>query len=82
MHEDDLELLPTPVLSNTNSKNTMHFLIHIIRSMGKSKTEMDALFNASFRDCLREVKLIGSATDDIYLRKKLIRDTIGNRIVC
>ena len=69
IHEDDLDLLPIPVLSNTNPENTIHFLIHIILSMGQYKTEMDALCHASFRDCLREVKLIGTATENVLLQQ-------------
>ena len=48
-HEDHHDLLPIPVFSNTTPKNTIHFLIHIILSMGKYQTELDALCNPSFR---------------------------------
>ena len=48
-HKDHHNLLPIPVFSNTAQKHTIHLLIHIILSMGKCHTELDALCNTSLR---------------------------------
>ena len=62
----------------------MHFLIHVVLSIVKHKTEIDTLHNAFFRDILREVKHICSATEDISLRiffEILTRDCVENQIL-
>ena len=45
-------LLPIPVLSDISPHNTIHFLIHVILSIGSYETEIDALNHPSFRSCL------------------------------
>ena len=50
IYEDESEILPIPVLSTTSPRNTLHFLIHIILSMGNYTTEIDSLCHLSFRD--------------------------------
>ena len=51
--------LPIPVLSNTSPTNAAQFLTHIILSLGKYETEIDALTHLTSRGCLRAVGLIG-----------------------
>ena len=66
-------LLPIPVLSMISPENPIHFLIHIILSMGKYDTEIDALTHPSFRDCFKEVQLIGEDEDE-YSLKQYVND--------
>ena len=56
-------------LTKTDPEDKVHFLIHVILSMGKHKTGMNVLQHSSFRDCLREAKLIGNETDHDSLVK-------------
>ena len=69
IYEDENDLLPIPVLSNTSPVNSIQFLIHIILSLGSYKTEIDALCHANFRQCLRAVKLIGTSDDFETLKR-------------
>ena len=69
IHHDDSDLLPIPVISNTTPENTIHFLIHIILSMGEYETEIDALCHSSFRSCFRETRIIGNETDEDSLKR-------------
>ena len=62
-------LLPIPVLLDTSPHNSIHFLIHIILSIGSYDTENDAMNHPSFRSCLKFVGLIGSETDTKSLKK-------------
>ena len=55
--------MPVPVLSDTSLHNSVHFLIHIILSLGRYNTEIDALNHPSFWTCLQSVDLIGNNTD-------------------
>ena len=50
--------LPIPVLSNTSPTNVTQFLTHIILSLGKYETEINALTHQTSRGCLRSVGLI------------------------
>ena len=45
---DEDNLLPIPVLSTTSPENPIHFLLHIILSLGDYDTERDALTHPSF----------------------------------
>jgi predicted GIY-YIG superfamily endonuclease len=69
IHKDKSELLPIPVTSNPSPRNPVQFLIHVILSLGRYRTELEALTHASFRDCLREVGLIGRDTDEDSLKR-------------
>ena len=42
-YKDETDLLPVPVISGTSPANAQQFLTHIILSLGKYQTEMDAL---------------------------------------
>ena len=72
-NSDDDNFLPIPVISTTSPENPIHFLLHIILSLGKYDTKMDALTHPSFRDILRSVKLIGENNDEESL-KQYVRD--------
>ena len=65
----DENLLPIPVLSTISPENPIQFLIHIILSMGKYQTEMDAMNNPSFYECFHKVELIGDNTDEESLKQ-------------
>ena len=83
-HEDDDSMLPIPLLSNTSPENFIHFLIHIILSLGQYNTEIDALSHASFKECLRAVNLIGDNDDEQSLKqyvKNLMRQYIESQVV-
>ena len=67
--QDKKDLLPIPVMSNTSPENTVHFLVHIILSVGEYNIEIDALCNSSFREFLQNVKLIGDQRDDVSLKQ-------------
>ena len=69
IYDDECDLLPVPVLSNTLPANTPHFLTHIILSLGCYKTEIDALCHPNFRACLHAVNLIGISEDELSLNK-------------
>ena len=69
IYEDESEILPIPVVSNTSPENALQFLTHIILSLGRYDTEIDALYHSSFRECLRAVKLIGDQNDKDSLKK-------------
>ena len=60
---DEDSLLPILVLSTIIPENPIHFLLHIILSLGNYDTEKDALNHPSFRDSLHTVKLIGDNND-------------------
>ena len=64
IHWDESDILPIPVLSNTSPLNAQECLIRAVLSLGRCKTEL-----GSSRDCLREVGLIGSATDQDSLKQ-------------
>ena len=55
--------LPIPVLSNTSPTNVTQFLTHVILSLGKYDTEIDALTHRTSRGCLKAVGLIGDQSD-------------------
>ena len=55
--QEEKDLLPVPVMSNTSPENSVHFLVHVILSMGQYNTEIDALCQSSFRVCLQNVNL-------------------------
>ena len=55
--------LPIPVLSNTSPTNVTQFLTHVILSLGKYDTEIDALTHRTSRGCLKAVGLIGDRSD-------------------
>lgn len=65
--DDKNLLLPIPVLSQINPINVHQFFIHLVLSLGKYETELDALQNGSLRDCLRKVRLIGDSTEQADL---------------
>ena len=64
IHDDGLDLLPIPVMTNVNPSNTHLFFVHVILSLGKYVTEMDVLKNASPRVCLQKARLIGMEEND------------------
>ena len=70
---DEDNLLPIPVLSTTSPENPIHFLLHVILSLGNYDTERDALTHPSFRDSLRAVKFIGDNNDEESL-KQYVKD--------
>lgn len=76
-YEDELDLLPVPVVSQSSPENAQRFLTHIILSLGEYETEMNALTHPTFRDSLRSVGLIGDSVDEhslrVYARKLTCR---------
>ena len=51
--ENTVRHLPIPVPSNSDPRNPRQFLTHLILSLGKYDTEVDALTHGSFRNALR-----------------------------
>ena len=83
-HDDNATILPIQVLSNTSPSNAHNFLIHIILSLGKYDTEIDALTHQSIRKCLQHVALIGENEDEESLKeysRKLTRRYIEEQLV-
>ena len=68
-YSDEENLLPIPVLSTISPENSIHFLIHIILSLGKYDTEFDASTHPSFRNCLCEVDFIRKNKDEELLKQ-------------
>ena len=67
---DDLEEhLPVPVFSYIRPTMGTHFILHILLSLGRYKTEMDLLQHRSLRESFRYAKLIGPEDDDESLQK-------------
>ena len=63
VYNDNTDNLPVPVVSGISPENAQQFLTHIILSLGKYNTEIDALTHPTIRDSLREVGLIGHEID-------------------
>ena len=59
-HDDELDLLPIPVMTNVNPSNTHSFFIHIVLLLGKYATEIDVLRNTTPRECFEKAKLVGT----------------------
>ena len=74
-HEDKANLVPIDVPSGISPANAQQFLIHIILSLGRYKTEMDAMTHPTIRDSLRAVGLIGDESDEESLMKYLAQLT-------
>ena len=67
-YSDETDNLPIPVVSGISPENAQQFLTHIILSLGKYNTEIDALNHPTIRDSLREVGLIGHETNQDSLK--------------
>lgn len=67
--DETMRNLPIPVASDVRPDNAHQFLTHIILSLGKYDTEIDALSHPNTRDCLRAVGLIGNSSDADQLRQ-------------
>jgi hypothetical protein len=63
------EHLPVTVYSFTKSTMGIHFIVHILLSMGSFKTELDLFMQASLRECLRHAKLIGPSNEPSDLQR-------------
>ena len=59
--DESMRNLPIPVPSDVRPENAHQFITHIILSLGKYDTEIDALSHSNTRECLRAVGLIGSS---------------------
>ena len=82
--QEEKDLLPVPVMSNTSPENSVHFLVHVILSMGEYNTEIDALCHSSFRESLQKVNLIGDQRDEMSLKQyseKLTRKYVEEKLV-
>ncbi len=64
IHDDGEDLLPIPVMTDVNPSNTQQFFIHLVLSLGKYTTEIDALHRQNPRETLEATRLIGTATDE------------------
>ena len=53
--------LPIPVTTNSTPFNPHHFLTHVVLSLGKYDTEIDALTHGSYRESFRASGLIGNS---------------------
>ena len=62
-------VLPTPVFSYTKPSSGVHFLLHIMLSLGKFDTEIDLTLHPSIRTALRYAKLIGDSNESSELKK-------------
>ena len=73
-----------PLTLNSDPYNPHQFLTHLVLSLGKYDTEVDALTHRSFRTALRGANLIG-ADDDIDSLKaysrKLTRLYVEEQVV-
>ena len=61
------------MLPNTSPENPIQFLIHVILSLGKYHTGIDALSNPFFRHSFQAVNLIGNNNEDESL-KQYVKD--------
>ena len=68
IHCDGYENIPTPIFFDTSPENAQNFIIHIIFSLGKYKTDIDALTHKYLLDCLCVVCLIRPDTDEESLK--------------
>jgi hypothetical protein len=76
--------LPIPVPSDVRPTNAHQFLTHIVLSLGKYDTEIDALTNSTSRECFLKAGLIGNATDSESLQhysNQLTRQYIVEQVV-
>ena len=83
-HDDSIESLPILVPSNSRPNNAHHFIIHIVLSLGRYDTEVDALTHSTIRKCFQKTGLIGDATDTDSLKEysnKLTRRYIELQLV-
>ena len=55
--------LPTPVFSYTKPSSGVHFILHILLSMGSFDTEIDLTLHETLRKSLRYTKLIGPSNE-------------------
>ena len=67
---DDSEMnhLPIPVYSFIRPSNSLHFVNHILLSMGSYNTDIDMMMKPSLRECFRSVKLIGDSNEEEALQ--------------
>eukprot|EP00956_Cyclotella_meneghiniana_P018903 scaffold31899_cov24-Cyclotella_meneghiniana.AAC.1 len=76
--------LPIPVPSDVRPSNAHQFLTHIVLSLGKYDTEIDALTHPTTRQCLQSVGLIGQNADVSSLKRytnTLTRSYIEEQLV-
>eukprot|EP00956_Cyclotella_meneghiniana_P023953 scaffold47551_cov95-Cyclotella_meneghiniana.AAC.1 len=76
--------LPIPVPSDVRPSNAHQFLTHIVLSLGKYDTEIDALTHQTTRQCLQSVGLIGPNADVSSLKRytnTLTRSYIEEQLV-
>ena len=69
IYKDDNEIFLVPVVSYISPSNNLHFLTHIILSIGDYKTEIDALCHHKFQELFDNVGLIGYETDECSLNQ-------------
>lgn len=63
------EHLPIPVYSYVRPDMGAQFLLHILLSLGRYRTEMDLIHHPTLRDSFRYAKLIGSENDEESLKE-------------
>lgn len=68
MH-DGLENLPIPFTSGINPQITNPFFIHVVLSLGKYKTEIDALMSGGLHQCFQKTRLIGKSDNEALLEE-------------
>ena len=66
---DSEKHLPIPVTTNSTPFNPHHFLTHVVLSLGKYDTEVDALSHRSYRESFRASGLIGNSDELEDLRR-------------
>ena len=63
------DLLPVYVFSQIRPTGGINFILHILLSMGRFKTEIEMTVHQSLKECLRQAKLIGPLDDEASLKQ-------------
>ena len=63
------EKLPIPVYSYVRPSMSHHFILHVLLSLGRFKTEIDLMNHPSLQDAFRYAKLIGTNEDEESLTR-------------
>ena len=65
----DYKHLPVPVFSFVKPTLPVHFMLHILITLGRFSTEIELTQHGSLRDALRHAKLIGPSNDPAELQR-------------
>ena len=65
---NELELLPIPVMTQVNPKNTHEFFVHVVLSLGRYVTQIDVLCYPSPRKRFQKAGIIGPETNEDHLQ--------------